>query len=56
MNTDVSREYLMGRTSAEYQRLRAQAAVWEASTVRALKAIDLQQGMNCLDAGVVRAK
>ena len=41
----------MGHTSAEYQRLRAQAAVWEVSTVRALNAIDLRQGMNCLDAG-----
>lgn len=51
MNTDVTREYLMGRTSAEYQRLRAQAAVWEASTVRALEAVELQPGMTCLDAG-----
>ena len=51
MNTDVTHEYLMGRTSAEYQRLRAQAIVWEASTVRALEAIALRQGMNCLDVG-----
>ena len=51
MNTDVTGEYLMGRTSAEYQRLRAQSAVWEVSTVRALEAVGLQQGMNCLDVG-----
>ena len=51
MDTDVTEEYLMGRTSAEYQRLRAQAAVWEASTVRTLYATNLQPGMNCLDAG-----
>lgn len=41
----------MGRTSAEYQRLRAQAMVWEASTVRALQATGIREGMNCLDAG-----
>lgn len=41
----------MGRTSAEYQRLRAQAMVWEASTLRALQAIGIREGMNCLDAG-----
>lgn len=51
MTTDVTHEYLMGRTSAEYQRLRAQAAVWEASTVRALEAVGLLPGMTCLDAG-----
>lgn len=51
MNTDVTREYLLGRTSTEYQRLRAQAAVWEASTVRALEAVGLRPGMTCLDAG-----
>ena len=51
MRTEISNEYLMGRTSAEYQRLRAQAALWEPSTIRALDAIGLQEGMTCLDAG-----
>ncbi|GAB3643105.1 class I SAM-dependent methyltransferase [Spirosoma arcticum] len=51
METTLTSAYLMGHTSAEYQRLRVQAAVWEASTVRALDAIGIQQGMNCLDAG-----
>ena len=51
MKTEISDEYLMGRTSAEYQRLRAQAMVWEASTLRALQAIGIREGMNCLDAG-----
>lgn len=51
MNTDVTHDYLRGRTSAEYQRLRAQAVVWEASTIRALDAAVLQPGMTCLDAG-----
>ena len=41
----------MGRTSAEYQRLRAQAQFWEASTIRALQAVGIREGMNCLDAG-----
>ena len=41
----------MGRTSAEYQRLRAQARVWEAATQRALQAVGIKEGMNCLDAG-----
>lgn len=41
----------MGHTSAEYQRLRAQASVWEASTRRALETVGLREGMNCLDAG-----
>lgn len=44
-------DYLMGRTSAEYQRLRTQAAVWEPAAIRALKAVGIQLGMNCLDAG-----
>jgi ubiquinone/menaquinone biosynthesis C-methylase UbiE len=51
MQTNPANEYLMGRTSAEYQRLRAQAAVWEPSTLRALDAIGISEGMNCLDAG-----
>ncbi len=43
--------YVMGRTSEEYQRLRQQAKVWEASTLRILQRIILREGMSCLDAG-----
>ncbi len=41
----------MGRTSAEYQRLRMQARIWEPSTQRALAATTIQPGMNCLEVG-----
>lgn len=51
MQTDPATKYLMGRTSAEYQRLRTQAVAWEPSTIRALESIGLSEGMNCLDAG-----
>ena len=43
--------YVMGRTSEEYQRLRQQARVWEASTEQILRRIGLREGMNCLDVG-----
>jgi ubiquinone/menaquinone biosynthesis C-methylase UbiE len=43
--------YVMGQTSEEYQRLRQQAKVWEASTVQILQRIGLQEGMSCLDVG-----
>ncbi|QMW00712.1 methyltransferase domain-containing protein [Spirosoma foliorum] len=51
MTIDIQDQYLLGRTSAEYQRLRAQALLWEVSTVRALQAIGIQEGMNCLEVG-----
>ncbi len=41
----------MGRTSAEYQRLRVQALAWEPATQRALEAVGIRPGMSCLDAG-----
>ena len=43
--------YDMGRTSEEYQRLRQQAKVWEASTMQILQRIGLREGMSCLDVG-----
>lgn len=43
--------YVMGRTSEEYQRLRQQANVWEASTMQILQRIGLREGMSCLDVG-----
>ena len=43
--------YVMGRTSQEYQRLRQQAKVWEASTMQILQRTGLREGMSCLDVG-----
>jgi len=43
--------YILGRTAAEYARLRAQARAVEAATADALVAAGLAPGMRCLDAG-----
>ena len=44
-------EYIMGRTSKEYQRLRIQAKDWEEDTRRVLLKAGLSAGMSCLDIG-----
>ncbi|MEX5719009.1 class I SAM-dependent methyltransferase [Geodermatophilus maliterrae] len=44
-------DYALQRTPLEYERLRAQALVWEPATVRVLDRIDLAPGATCLDAG-----
>ncbi|MEM7116017.1 MAG: class I SAM-dependent methyltransferase [Chloroflexota bacterium] len=44
-------EYVLARTSAEYQRLRIQAKLWEATTMRVLQQAGLSVGMRCLDVG-----
>ncbi len=44
-------EYVLGHTSAEYQRLRQQALAWEPVTRRVLQSNGLQAGMSCLDIG-----
>ena len=44
-------EYALRRTPEEYERLRAQARVWEAATGRLLDRIGLAAGARCLDAG-----
>jgi SAM-dependent methyltransferase len=46
-----SGHYALGRTPEEYQRLRAQARVWEEPTLRALDRLELRPGARCLDAG-----
>lgn len=46
-----SERYVMGRTSAEYERLRRQAAALEPSTAALLDRIGLTAGMRCLDVG-----
>ncbi len=43
--------YLLGRTSREYQRLRAQARLWEDATARVFDRVGLGPGMHCLDVG-----
>jgi ubiquinone/menaquinone biosynthesis C-methylase UbiE len=44
-------EYILARTSAEYQRLRMQAEVWEEATKRLVLKAGLHEGMSCLDIG-----
>ena len=44
-------DYALGRTPEEYERLRAQARVWEAATGRLLDQVGLAPGASCLDAG-----
>jgi 2-polyprenyl-3-methyl-5-hydroxy-6-metoxy-1,4-benzoquinol methylase len=43
--------YALGRTPGEYERLRAQARVWESATGRLLDQVGLAPGASCLDAG-----
>jgi SAM-dependent methyltransferase len=43
--------YVPGRTPAEYERLRAQARVWDAATGRLFDRVELAPGSRCLDAG-----
>jgi SAM-dependent methyltransferase len=43
--------YALARTPEEYERLRAQARVWEAATGRLLDQVALAPGARCLDAG-----
>jgi SAM-dependent methyltransferase len=43
--------YALGRTQQEYERLRAQARVWESATGRLFDRVALAPGATCLDAG-----
>lgn len=43
--------YVLGRSSAEYQRLRAQARLWEGAARQILERAALRPGMSCLDIG-----
>jgi len=43
--------YALGHTMAEYERLRAQARMWDAATGRLLDQVGLGAGASCLDAG-----
>ena len=52
MSTATERDdYVLGRTKQEYQRLQAQARVWEHATGRLLDQVELGRGARCLDAG-----
>jgi hypothetical protein len=42
-------DYVLGRTSEEYQRLRRQARLWEQITAQALDRVGISPGMRCLD-------
>ena len=44
-------DYVLGRSAEEYERLRAQARVWEAATGRLFDRVELGRGARCLDAG-----
>ncbi len=44
-------DYVLGRTEREYERLRAQALVWESAAGRLLDRVALAPGSRCLDAG-----
>ena len=50
-NDSNSEGYILARTANEYERLRAQAAVWSPMTDRVLAKAGLGKGMNALDAG-----
>jgi SAM-dependent methyltransferase len=43
--------YSLGHTPEEYERLRAQARMWDAATARLLDEVGLGPGASCLDAG-----
>ena len=43
--------YALPRSAEEYERLRAQARMWEPDTVRLLDAVGLGPGARCLDVG-----
>lgn len=47
----TAREYVLGRTTQEYERLCQQARLWEPATVALLDRADLGPGGSCLDVG-----
>src|SRR5207244_12121945 len=48
-DTPPNDDYVLGRTSEAYQRLRWQARLWEPTTARVLEQIGISPGMRCLD-------
>jgi SAM-dependent methyltransferase len=49
--TQRTGSYALGHTPQEYERLRAQARIWEVATGRILDQVSLPEGASCLDAG-----
>jgi trans-aconitate methyltransferase len=49
--TQQASAYALGRAPQEYERLRAQARIWEVATKRILDQVGLAEGASCLDAG-----
>jgi ubiquinone/menaquinone biosynthesis C-methylase UbiE len=49
--TGRDNDYVLGRAESEYERLRAQARVWEAATERLFDQVAFAPGSRCLDAG-----
>jgi ubiquinone/menaquinone biosynthesis C-methylase UbiE len=47
----MSLDYVMGRATAEYQRLRSQARALEPVTRRVLERVGVGGGMRCVDVG-----
>ena len=51
MTLTTSDDYVLGRSPEEYERLRAQACMWEPETAQLLDRAGLAPGARCLDAG-----
>jgi ubiquinone/menaquinone biosynthesis C-methylase UbiE len=51
VTTTTTHDYLLPRTAEEYDRLRAQARMWEPGTIRLLERVGLGAGARCLDVG-----
>jgi ubiquinone/menaquinone biosynthesis C-methylase UbiE len=51
MTTQDVAEYALERTPREYERLRAQARMWETATARLFERVGVPAGASCLDAG-----
>jgi SAM-dependent methyltransferase len=51
MTTLTQQEYSLQRSTLEYERLRAQARMWESAAERVLDQAGLRSGATCLDAG-----
>ncbi len=51
MTTLDTADYALGRSAEEYERLRAQARVWQPTTDAVLDRIGVPVGATCLDAG-----
>src|SRR6201985_174342 len=49
--TERSNTYSLRHTPQEYERLRAQARIWEGATARVLDQVSVPRGGSCLDAG-----